>query len=109
MISHRPHSARAGRRPPALLLASAAIAAIMPLAIVAALAPPPLALPVLSLVSIAAAAIIAAAAWAFGAGRRAPGVNAWDLAGIFTLIGCAAAMLTESEYALEYLIASKNK
>lgn len=74
------------------------------------MAPDPLELPMISLLTLGIAAIIALVAWATRAPRNSENVTAWDLAGAFTLIGCAAAMLTQNEHALEYFLASsKNR
>jgi hypothetical protein len=73
------------------------------------MAPDPLALPMISLLALGIAAAVALLAWATGARRDGDAITAWDVAGAFTLIGCAAAMLTQNEYALEYFIASKTK
>jgi hypothetical protein len=72
------------------------------------MAPDPLELPLISLLTLGIAAAIALAAWALRAPRNGENVTAWDVAGAFTLIGCAAAMLTQNEHALEYFLA-KNK
>jgi hypothetical protein len=73
------------------------------------IAPDPLELPLISILTLAIAAMIALVAWATGAPRQGENVTAWDLAGAFTLIGCAAAMLTQNEQALEYFIGAKSK
>jgi hypothetical protein len=73
------------------------------------IAPDPLELPLISLLTLVIAAVIATIAWATGAPRQGRQVTAWDLAGAFTLIGCAAAMLTQNEQALEYFLCAKNK
>lgn len=73
------------------------------------MAPEPLELPMISFLTLGLAAAVALVAWACGARRDGPNVTAWDLAGAFTLIGCAAAMLTQNEHALEYLLSTKNK
>lgn len=88
------------------------VMAVIALAVIAGaelMAPDPLELPLISFLTLGIAAVIALVAWACRASRDGPNVTAWDLAGAFTLIGCAAAMLTQNEHALEYLLSSKNK
>jgi hypothetical protein len=82
--------------------ASAAIVllAAVPLLGIAALAPPPLILPIVSLVLIAAAGIVAWFAWRTGAARHAATVTAWDLAGALAFVGFAAAILSKPENVL---------
>jgi hypothetical protein len=92
-----------------LPLALVTALAAAPMLLLASLLPATLTLPVLSLASIAVAALVALFAWSIGARRDGERVTSWDVAGAFTFIGCAAAMLTESEYAFEYLLGSRNK
>ncbi|MGE0564524.1 MAG: hypothetical protein AB7O50_08425 [Pseudolabrys sp.] len=82
-------------------LAGLVLLAAMPILIVAALVPRPAVLPVLSLAAMATAAAIAAVAWWRKAPRQVARVTSWDLAGALVLIGCAAAILTETEPLLE--------
>jgi hypothetical protein len=107
MIHRHSPSRSNGRSRLVLAVLGAAVAGSTALA--AALAPPPLVLPLVSFLSVTVAALIAAAAWAAGARRGGEEITAWDVAGAFTLIGCAAAMLTQNEPALEYLIAPKSR
>jgi hypothetical protein len=79
------------------LAAMAAIAAL-PLFLLASLVPGPLVLPVLCLIMIAGAAIASAIAWRAQAVRNAQHVTAWDIAGAFAFIACAAAMLSSPEH-----------
>lgn len=84
---------------PALLLV---ILLTMPLVLMAAVLPMPVVLPVFSIWSIAVA--IAVALFALFRGVRLGwGVTAWDVAGAFTLIGCAAAIFGELEPLVEYV------
>lgn len=64
---------------------------------VAAVAPPPLVLPVVSLACVATAAGVAFFAWRAGAARDSATITPWDVAGAFALIGFAAAMLSKPE------------
>jgi hypothetical protein len=86
-----------------------AVVAMAVFAGVELMAPDPLALPLISLLTFGIAAVIALAAWATRAPRDSAHVTAWDLAGAFTLIGCAAAMLTQNEQALDYFLSAKNR
>jgi hypothetical protein len=86
-----------------------AVVAMAVFAGVELMAPDPLALPLISLLTFGIAAVIALAAWATRAPRSGENVTAWDLAGAFTLIGCAAAMLTQNEQALDYFLSTKSK
>jgi hypothetical protein len=84
---------------PALLVA---ITLAAPLMLMIAVLPWPMVLPVFSLWSLAAAALAALVA-GLGRRRHRAGVTAWDVAGAFTFIGCAAAVFAEIEYVVEYL------
>jgi hypothetical protein len=64
---------------------------------VTALTPPPLILPVISLVCLTIAAIAALFAWQTSASRRSATITTWDIAGALAFIGFAAAMLSKPE------------
>ena len=89
-------------RPSALGLAFA-LAVVGPLMTMSLLLPLPLVLPAFGFWSLALAGLMALLAWCRPRPRAADAVNAWDLAGAFTLIGCAAAILGEIEYMLEFV------
>ncbi len=61
------------------------------------LVPLRLALPVLSMASFAIAGIVALIAHHAGIDRRAPGLSAWDIAAVFTLIWIGAGMMSGSK------------
>jgi hypothetical protein len=107
MIHRRSPPRSAGKSRLILAVLGAVVAGSTALA--AALAPPPLVLPVVSVLSVAVAALIAAVAWAAGVRWQGEEITAWDVVGAFTLVGCAAAMLTQNEPALEYFIAPKSR
>lgn len=67
------------------------------------LLPAAVVLPALSLWSFGVAAIVAAFAWLRPGAGAFNLVTPWDVAGAFTLVGCAAAMLGEVEAMVEYL------
>lgn len=73
---------------------------VPPAVLLTILTPGPLLLPVLSLVAMAVAAVAALLGWV----RREPWhgerITAWDIAGAFALIGCAAGMLSQPENVL---------
>lgn len=73
---------------------------VPPALLLFALLPGPLLLPVLSLAAMASAAVAALLGWV----RREPWhgnrITAWDMAGAFTLVGCAAGMLSQPENVL---------
>lgn len=50
------------------------------------LVPPPLLLPILSIMSFVIAGVAALVSHYSGVDRHAPGVSAWDIADVFTLI-----------------------
>jgi len=82
--------------------------AVLPLLGIAALAPPPLILPVISLVCLAAAVGTAVFAWRTHAEPQSTTVTSWDVAGAFAFAGFAAAMLSKPEnvvYALAGAVA----
>lgn len=67
------------------------------------LLPRPVVLPAFSICALAAAACLMLAA-SMHAGRSAQvSPSAWNLAGAFTLVGCAAAILGEVEAIIEYM------
>ncbi len=67
-----------------------------------AILPRPVVLPAFSICALAAAACVALAACMHKhEGARLP-PSAWNLAGAFTLVGCAAAILGEIEAIVEY-------
>jgi hypothetical protein len=80
-----------------------AVALAIPLFVMVAVLPLPVVLPAFSVWSLAAAAVVVL----FALTRRSPTprttVNAWDLAGAFTLIGCAAGILGEVEHIVDYV------
>ncbi len=86
----RPHVALAG--PVAL--------ASIPLLLTAALLPPDLVLPALSLLALAAAFLMALFAWGTRARRDGDRVTAWDIAGASAFVGIAAGMLSEPSHVL---------
>jgi hypothetical protein len=80
-----------------------AVAVIGPLLTMSVLLPLPLVLPAFGFWSLAFAGLMALLGWYRPRPRAADDVNPWDLAGAFTLIGCAAAILGEIEHMLEYV------
>jgi hypothetical protein len=88
---------------PVVLLASLAIAAAVPLLLLASFVPRPLALPVLSLAALGCAAVLALAAHWRRSPRHVESVTLWDLAGAAALIGFAAGMLTGPDQILYFV------
>jgi hypothetical protein len=86
---------------PHLTLAVLALAAAAPIAFIAALVPRELVLAAFSIVAMTVAITIAAMAWWRNAARHSANVTSWDVAGVFMLIGCAAAIMTEPENLLQ--------
>ena len=82
-------------------MAGLAALSAAPLLIAISWVPPAIALPVICLVAFGLAALVALAAWSFGARRDSDNVTPWDVAGVFVLVGCAAAMLSEPENILQ--------
>lgn len=82
-------------------LAALVIIAAAPAVVLIWLIPLPLVLPVLSIVSFAIAGVAAVAAHCCGIDRRAPGVSAWDIAAVFTLIWIGAGMMGGSKHFIE--------
>jgi len=83
----------------AVLMVTAAI----PVLVIASLVPPPLVLPVLSIVSIVNAGLVALFAWCSGAVRGGDRITSWDVAGACAFIGFAAGMLSEPEHVVRFL------
>jgi hypothetical protein len=81
-------------------------AAVVPLIAILLLVRVPLVLPSLSLVSIAGAAGIALLAWWLSSKRAGNDITLWDVAGLYTFIGCAAGMLSEPDQVMEFLALS---
>jgi hypothetical protein len=74
----------------------AALVAIVaaPVVVLLWLVPLPLFLPALSIMSFVVAGVAALAAHYYGIDRHAPGVSAWDIAAVFTLIWIGAGMMS---------------
>jgi hypothetical protein len=89
-------------RPSALGLVFA-LAVVGPLVAMSLLLPLPVVLPAFGFWSLVFAGLMALFAWYCPRPRATDAVNAWDLAGAFTLIGCAAAILGEIEYMLDFI------
>jgi hypothetical protein len=79
-----------------------AIGLVLPLTVMITVLPWPVVLPVFSLWSIVLAALAALFAGVRSVQSRG-GVTAWDVAGAFALIGCAAAIFGEFENMLAYV------
>ncbi len=80
-----------------------AAAVAMPLMLASLLLPLPLVLPALSLWSLTVAGLFALIGWLRPSPHPDQQVTAWDIAGAFTLIGCAAAIIGEIEHMVEFL------
>lgn len=65
------------------------------------LVPLPLVLPVLSIMSFMIAGVAALVARYSGIDRRAPGISAWDIAAVFTLIWISAGMIGGAKQLVE--------
>jgi hypothetical protein len=81
----------------------------IPLFVMIALLPLPVVLPAFSVWSLAAAAAVVLFALTRHAPRPRATVNAWDLAGAFTLIGCAAGILGEVEHLVDYVFSLSSR
>ena len=90
------HGLAAGMQPH-VRLGGLIVLAAAPLFLVAAFVPRSLFLPSVALAALGAAATTAFIAWWSRARRQGQTITLWDLAGACTLIGCAAAMLSEPE------------
>jgi len=99
--SARPYRLRVAFNPVALL-ASLAIAAAVPLALLAALLHRPVVLPSLSLAALACAGLLSLAAYWRRAPRHIDGITLWDLSGAAALIGFAAGMLSSPDQILSF-------
>jgi len=100
-------SARAYRPPraalkPVALLASLAVATVVPLLLLASLLPRPMVLPALSLAALGCAALLALMAYWRRAPRHVDGITLWDLSGAVALIGFAAGMLSSPDQILYF-------
>jgi hypothetical protein len=90
-----------GFAPPCLLKSSARYLDLAGLVVIVAapgllllwLVPPPLLLPILSIMSFMIAGVAALVAHYSGIDRHAPGVSAWDIAAVFTLIWIGAGIM----------------
>ena len=81
----------------------------IPLIVMIAVLPLPVVLPAFSVWSLAAAAVVVLFALTRRLPNRRSAVNAWDLAGAFTLIGCAAGILGEIEHMVDYLFSLSSR
>jgi hypothetical protein len=81
----------------------AALAAIVaaPVVVLLWLVPLPLFLPVLSIMSFVIAGVAALVAHYSGIDRHAPGVSAWDIAAVFTLIWIGGGMMSGTKQFVE--------
>jgi len=75
-------------------LAALVVIAAAPGLLLLWLIPLPLVLPALSILSFMIAGVVALVAHHFGIDRHAPGVSAWDVAALFTLIWIIAGMMS---------------
>jgi hypothetical protein len=101
--SARPYRPAQAALNPVVLLTSLAIAAAVPLLLLASFVPRPLVLPVLSLTALGCAAVLALTAYWLRAPRHVESITLWDLAGGAALIGFAAGMLTGPEQILYFV------
>jgi hypothetical protein len=99
-LRFRPRPPDDGPRPPGLAFMAVLVAA---LAVFALVLPHPVVLPVFSLWSLMAAACAAFLAILPLRARTSYEGAAWDMAGAFTLVGCAAAILGEIEPIVEII------
>jgi len=90
------HGLAAGLQPH-IRLGGLVLLAAAPLFVVAVFVPRALFLPSVALAALGAAATVAFIAWWSRARRHGQTITLWDIAGACTLIGCAAAMLSEPE------------
>lgn len=70
-----------------------AVAAAVPLTLLAWLLPRPLVLPAVCLLAFAGAGAACTIAWLDRTSRQSQHASAWDVSGALVLIGCAAAIL----------------
>ena len=77
--------------------------AAAPLLAVAAVVPPQIVLPTVTLLTFAACALAALYAWRAHVPARSATVTAWDLAGALALIGCVAATLSEPSSVIQFM------
>lgn len=87
LVSLKPYSA------PVVLSLFAGIGGLL----LVALMPPPLVMPGVSLLAAACAGAAAVIAWWTRVERNADVLTPWDISGAFALIGCAAAILGDSD------------
>ncbi|HKD27499.1 MAG TPA: hypothetical protein VKC66_16560 [Xanthobacteraceae bacterium] len=90
-----------GARARHLAVAALAVIGAAPVLLLLCLVPRPLALPVLSIVSFAVAGVVALIAHYCRIDRRAPGVSAWDIVAVFTLIWIGAGMMSGAKPIVE--------
>jgi uncharacterized protein (DUF1501 family) len=101
--SARPYRPARAALNPAILLIALAVAAAVPVLLLASFVPHPLLLPMLSLAAIGCAAALALVAYWRRAPRHVETITLWDLAGAAALIGFAAGMLTGPEQILHFV------
>ena len=100
--SARPYRPARAALNPVVLLIALAVAAAVPLLLLASFVPRPLVLPVLCLAALGCTAVLALAAHWCRSSRHVENITLWDLAGAAALIGFAAGMLTGPEQILYF-------
>ena len=86
---------------PSATLVELIVLVAVPAILLAAFAPRPLFLPVLSLAALGVAGLAALLAWVGKAEWRGNNVTMWEIAGAFAFVGCAAAAFSETETVLQ--------
>jgi len=84
-----------------LAVAALAVIGAAPALLLLCLVPLPLVLPVLSIVSFAIAGVVALVAHYCAIDRRTPGLSAWDIVAVFTLIWIGAGMMSGAKPLVE--------
>ena len=90
----------AGAMWPHLTTAGMVASAVLPLLLIAAVAPAGLVLPIASVAFLAVAAVLALVAWRVRTKRHADKLTIWDVCGACAFIGFAAAILSKPENVL---------
>ena len=102
IVSNRGWPQRGGSFATSLGILALSVLVAVPALLIARLIDPVLILPVLSIVLFVGAAIAAVVARSVHADRNSGHVTLWDIAGAFTLMGCAAAIFSEPDHVAQF-------
>jgi hypothetical protein len=102
IVSNRGSTQRSGSSAISFGILALSVLVAVPTFLIVRLIDPALILPVLSIVLFAGAAIAVVVARSVHSDRDSGHVTLWDIAGAFTLMGCAAAIFSEPDQVAQF-------